>query len=492
MRLNLLSRYFVSALFSFTYSNLLSQITFNKTIDFANGNEFSSSVVVVEEGYVLTGNGWGYEAGNYFDEKFKYCKINEAGDVVWKRFLGDSMISIYSGNECIQTFDGNLVLSSGIQYNDDFDADVFLVKFVPETGDTLFFRIYETESFQFGEAVQQYSDGNLLINMYDEDYPTTLMKTNATGDIIWQEFFGVSNEGTSSIIKLIEDTLTLLTYFGSCEPLGFKWRTIDSSGNVLFEEFFEGECTAFGMKSIGGGIIGAAVDYPDNPYITYIYRANNVGEFLWKYYSSWDLDTLYDFGLQIFLHEELPNGDMIIAGQYATNPIGSYKGFVSKINAEGDPYWERAYTSNGDPYGENRILDVALTSDSGFILAGGAYSDIIEDTQNFWVLKLDSMGCLTPGCDTLDDAVFELPFNDEVVLFPNPAHDYFVLQSGEVFTEDIDVHILNTAGQILQKTKAAKGSSSLYIKTENYPPGFYFVKMIDAHKRVLVKKVVIE
>lgn len=46
-------------------NDLNGQVTFNKTIDFNEGDEGVISVVVLEDGYVLIGNGWGYEAGEY-------------------------------------------------------------------------------------------------------------------------------------------------------------------------------------------------------------------------------------------------------------------------------------------------------------------------------------------------------------------------------------------------------------------------------------------
>jgi hypothetical protein len=43
--------------------------------------------------------------------------------------------------------------------------------------------------------------------------------------------------------------------------------------------------------------------------------------------------------------------------------------------------------------------------------------------QDFWLMKLDSMGCLIPGCDTLTDVGMEpiLSQGTEVTVFPNPA-----------------------------------------------------------------------
>lgn len=485
-----LSRYLLPALLFF-YSYTRAQITFNKTINFWNGAEPATSVLELSDGYFLLGQGWGYEVGNYFDSKIKYAKIDFEGNVIYKRFIGEEGKRFYPGWKCIQTEDSSVVFSGSCFTIDESNSNVELFKIDPGSGDSILHKIYDSDNYQFGESLDEYSDGTLLINMYDEDYPTTLMRTTADGEIIWQHSYGVSNEGTGSRIKLINDTVTILTYFGSCVPLGFKWRQIDIDGVVHHEEFLEDECAYYGVRSAIDGFLGGAVDHPDNPYGSYIFKMNEEGDFLWKYYTSWDLDTLYDFGLQLFAFEELPNGDIVISGYYAANPLGAYRGFVSKINAEGDPYWERIYTSNGDPYDDNLINDVALTSDNGIILAGAANSYDASEAQNFWVLKLDSMGCLTPGCDTLDDAVFELPFNEEIVVFPNPANTYFVLQSGENFTENADVTIYSTNGEFMQKEEIQKGSNSLYVHSANLPVGMYIIKISDRQNRTVIKKLFI-
>lgn len=490
MRIKITVRYILSACL-FYYSHINAQITFNKTIDFANGDELGSSIVVVDGGYVITGNGWGYEAGNYFDEKLKYCKIDSSGNVIWKRFLGDSMISIYGGYECIQTFDGNLVLSAGIQYLDDFNADVFLLKFDPETGDTLFFRIYENESWQYANTVLEYTNGDLLMYSYDQNHYTCLKKTNFAGDSIWDVTIGAADEVAGEQISLFNDTLFLITFFDDCLPEGFTMREIDSSGSILTESFVSGDCITNGQKSLIGGIVGRGLNYPEVPFTSFIFRATADGDVLWEYNSEWDLDTLYDFGLQLGHFIELDNGNMFVTGYFAANPLGAYRGFVSKINADGEAYWERTYTSNGDNYDDNRLHDIALTPDGGIILAGAAYSNIYEEDQNFWVLKLDSMGCLTPGCDTLGDVVFELPFDEEIVLFPNPASDYFVIQSGENFTSDVTVEVMNLSGEFIQTHEIKKGSNSLIVNTGEIENGFYLVKIIDEFGRSETQKLIV-
>lgn len=487
-----MGRYLLPALLFLLALPTQAQVTFNKTIDFANGDDVASGVIELSDGYFVTGQGWGYEAGDYFDTKLKYTKIDLNGNVIYKRFIGDSAIWFYPGWGCIQTLDGNAVVAGGRVTLDDGDSDIQLIKFDPSTGDTIFHVIYENPGYSFAQSAQQFSDGSLLINAYDEDHPTTFLKTDINGNLTWQKSFGSVLESTSALFKLVDDSLTLVTSFGYCDPQGFTLRRIDSGGNVASEIFVENECPSTGWKSVLGGLLGLGADFPDNPFTTFVYRANYEGNILWKYSTSFDFDTLYDGQMDLGAIEELPNGDIIIGGYYASNPFGVYIAVVCKVNIEGEPYWERVYKSNDELYDDNIINALSLTSDGGFIMSGGAYSNDAEEDQNFWVLKLDSVGCLTPGCDSLDIPVMELPFNSEIAVYPNPANDFFVVQSGENFRDATEVQLLNTNGQLIQTANISKGANSVILHIEDVEAGFYIVKIIDQRNRVQVKKLMVE
>lgn len=476
----------------FLYSAAQSQITFNKTYDYQNGDESGSQVLVVEDGYIVTGNGYGYDIGNYYDQKFRYFKIDTEGHYVWKRSFGDTSYSFYSGNSCIRTLDNNVLISSGVVSEFPYNANMYILKFDPDTGDTILYKSFPSDIWQYAYSVEEFSDGTLLFNMYDHDHPFTFMKTNADGETIWKKTYGAVNEGTSSYFKMLHDTVTLLSCYNNCEEYpGFTWRDIDSSGTIIFNHYFDGICTAYGVRSSYGGILGIAPDFPFYPYASYVYRADTTGDFLWEYRSDWDVDTMYDFGFQFGPLEELENGDIILTGFYATNPLGSYRGFVAKINSEGDPYWERSYASHTDPYDDYFLTDIAPTADGGVILAGSGSNNHPEELRNIWVLKLDSMGCLTPGCDTLGLPVMEFPLNDEIILYPNPANSFFVLQSGNVVAEQTIVTLYTLTGEIVKRQVWDRGTSSLYIRINDLIPGVYVVEISSDNRTVTVQKVIV-
>lgn len=76
----------VLILFLFFTNQIQAQATFNKTIDFSNGDDVGFGIVKLNDGYILIGNGWGYEIGEYFDEKLNMQKLILKGICYGKGF----------------------------------------------------------------------------------------------------------------------------------------------------------------------------------------------------------------------------------------------------------------------------------------------------------------------------------------------------------------------------------------------------------------------
>jgi hypothetical protein len=328
-----------------------------------------------------------------------------------------------------QTIDNNIAFAGNLW--DDGESDVIIMKFNSNNGDTIFLKQYPSENYQTGFQVKEFSDGKLLILGEDaDDEGPFLIKTDENGNYLWDKHYGEGNELTTTSFELSEnDTFYLLNRNILCTPPGYYIRQLDSAGNVLSLTEYDNGCPTYAIPSQNGGFVGAGVYYPDQPFHSYIFKLNESGIFEWKYDTPWYIDTLYNDQLLIGPAEEMANGDLIVTGYFAGKPWGSYYGIVSKVNAEGEPYWERIYTSTSSTEWDNRLHEIVLTDDGGFAIAGAAYSEDLTEDQNFWLLKLDSMGCLIPGCDTIVTAIMELPFDKAgILVYPNPVTTEAIVQ----------------------------------------------------------------
>ncbi len=114
----------------------------------------------------------------------------------------------------------------------------------------------------------------------------------------------------------------------------------------------------------------------------YLVRVDSLGLVMWyKYYAGNNVDIFRSI-------KQLPDSGYIIAGySNSTGTHGGYDGWVMRTDKNGDSLWSKYIgTSDWDFF-----YDVATTSDSGFILAGGTYGAGMGEEDMYFV-KLDSLG----------------------------------------------------------------------------------------------------
>lgn len=495
-------RLLLSLIILFIINTLNGQITFNKTIDFNEGDEGVISLVVLEDGYVLIGNGWGYEAGEYFDEKLKFTKIDLEGNVVWQNVLGDSGVSYYCENQAaILTQDGNVLFSGPRQTL--VESEMYLLKIDPSTGDTIFLKTYGFDDHIYGLQVKEFSNGNLLYSGWDsnDEYGFHFVKLNSEGEVIWIKRYGTNNElnptnfsisSNDSVYVINSDNITL--------PEGYHYRILDSAGIITTSSTFHTDYLFYGLKSNDGGMFGPGAYFPNPPNQSFVFKTDKNGEVVWKYESQIDIDTLIHQELYPGLAKELPSGDFVVMGYFASNTGARYVGIVSKINSEGIPYWERYYTATEDFF-DDRINDLALTPDGGFIGVGAGFSEIPSEDQNFWVIKFDSLGCLISGCDTLDIGIMDLKPNfSDVLIFPNPVHNEAIIQlSGLNDVTEMELAISDLTGRTILRQSVPQsqlqhsGEAIRFgFSRKDLLSGIYLLSIYSEQQLITTKKIIIQ
>jgi hypothetical protein len=72
-----------------------------------------------------------------------------------------------------------------------------------------------------------------------------------------------------------------------------------------------------------------------------------------------------------------------------------------------------------EPLSVNWLYDIEPTPDGGFA-AVGTMAFSIDNTQDTWVLKVDSFGCLKKGCEVTSVPQINQPIA-QLKIYPNPA-----------------------------------------------------------------------
>lgn len=460
--------------FVFIKSYLQSQVTFNKTVDFEHGDETAFSIVPVPNGYIIAGHGYGYESEDFYEVKLKFANIDTAGNVLWQKVFVDSGFNLYCEVQSgVYLSDGSVVF--GGHRLTDSTSEIIVIKLNPVTGDTIFYKTFSFDDWIYGLQVRQLSTGELIMLAFDSNALNgyLLLKMKINGELIWSKTYGGSSEVSPSDFEIdTDDHIWLINKYLYCSPPGSLIREIDSAGIVLALTFVPDYCLFAGIKTHDGGFYGPGGYYPIPPYQQFTYRMDSLGNVLWVYESLIDFDTLASGELYTGTSKELANGDLINVGYYGTN-TGQYISIVSKVDLFGNPIWERYYTAVEENYSD-RFTELALTPDNGILIIGAGQPEDIIESQNFWILKLDSMGCLYPGCDTLGNAITSLlPNNQNLQIYPNPIVQEATVQlqyNPPLEIKDLYFKIMDITGRLVESQSVSDvldNGSTLRFKVRN-------------------------
>ncbi len=166
------------------------------------------------------------------------------------------------------------------------------------------------------------------------------------------------------------------------------------------------------------------------------------------------------------------------------------------INQDRNVAWERAYvdTTYGGTF--TGMVQIRHTRDGGFI-AVGALSNTMTGVfeTHVWLLKLDSMGCLTPGCDEVNIITniepVAFPSGLHLHLYPNPTTTEVNLSlPPEAPDHDLVASLLSSSGQVLRQQ--AYLHPSIRFDPSGLPPGMYYVTVHRKGSLVGVEKLVVK
>lgn len=117
-----------------------------------------------------------------------------------------------------------------------------------------------------------------------------------------------------------------------------------------------------------------------------IAKINSQGDTLWV--KQYDLSIGVDNALSVV---ELANGNFLLAGSLHDTATVTAKGYLMLVNGQGDSLWIKQYGTSSGINGD-RAVTLALTPDSGFVVAGFTIIGPSFNTSDAWVFKTDSLG----------------------------------------------------------------------------------------------------
>jgi hypothetical protein len=219
-----------------------------------------------------------------------------------------------------------------------------------------------------------------------------------------------------------------------------------------------------------------------------------------SFHMEWEIsvDTFSFFnGLKGL--SQLPDNSFLLYGIsyhiFDTIPLGSICPWVAKISSSGDSLWTRhivhsIHTRTG------RLFGGKGTNDGGILMVGKINEYNVNSglrNNGAWWVKLDSMGCLVPGCHLNTGIHQPEDFRLDFSLYPNPVKDQLFVHIQNPDRHQLTIQILNASGQILQADKLLTFADLTQgFSVESLAAGIYFVRLFSEDGHSQMKKFVIE
>lgn len=346
------------------------------------------------------------------------------------------------GRQAKQTPDGGYVLCGETSTTGVLDA--FLLKTDPD-GELEWVRTFGSENFREGFAtVEALEDGGFWLGggkqSSQNNYDPWVVRTDETGTILWQNTYGtLGSDPTNAHL------------------------TLGTTGNGLIAT-----CWNVAPNDISR-IAVLALD-PD-------------GSVQWQRLYGPQRNTA------LFVVQEVsPDLDLIACG-YAY--LGSQlKGILLRTTATGDSLWMREY----DYYdaevtnGKGAFYDVQPTPDGGFIAVGVALAVAGQYTQDVWVVKTDSMGCIEPGCHLITGVESQITNLKEALrVWPNPVARGGAVQVSVELPASfkplgaLRLSVVSSDGRLMHEQSLPDHSSTYHLNA-NLSAGIYHIHLSDASR----------
>ncbi len=465
-------------LFFFIPFVILGQSGFSKTYDFDSGASFHNiitkedTLIIVGTTKDLTTNQWGA----------LFVKMDTLGNILDYKLHLDTMAGQYVfniGYSFITTSDGGYLMTGAL-----FNRDSYFLLKMDINGDLLYFKEYpHPDNIWTSQPKKliEVNEGYLIIGdkqLSNGMSSIFVKKVNLEGNIIWEEFYGETNNSHSlgSVWMEHENSFVIGCSRGAGPPpvpspvnCAQNWIfAIDSLGDVQWEwvgEPCEGDAV-IGLQRTdeGGWIYGTrqfqAFDLSNWGTAPKIVKRDNDFNLIWERKvaeSYWYDNRIVDL-------KRSPSGDWIGVGSWVLpepyNPtmlddFFYLPGCLNKVSDQGDSLWIRCDTiTTLDNPTEFHRLASSIILPSGSVIAVGRFKEEIlggPDKSWAWVIKTDKDGCIEELCTMTSTQNLEMQFLKNIQLFPNPVIDQLTIEIDQA--EPIIVthlEIFDTHGKLIQ------------------------------------------
>lgn len=361
-----------------------------------------------------------------------------------------------------------------------------------------------------GRTGKQTPDGGYVITGESSASGTSLdgflLKVDSLGSLEWVQTYGLPNR--TEYLTTVDLAPGNGYYLGGQLDAGGgnydPWLIrVDSLGMEDWQETYGTAHNDFPNAHVTSTADGATVFATsftlnvDEDQVLALVKVDPDGTTLWN--------KTYDgaqFNNALFAVKEVsPGGDLIAVGQSSLpDPMN---GVLLRTTAQGDSLWLRYYHYADSVWtlGKGTLRDVMPTPDGGFIAVGTAYpsSNNPNDPpiygQDTWVVKVDSMGCLEPGCHLITGLQSQVTtWRGALTVAPNPASGVARLawELPEGLDGSCQLSVVSAAGHLVGTVPVTLAEKSCTLDVSGYPAGVYHVHLVVDGRWVSGGRMVVE
>ncbi len=380
-------------------------IVWSKTYGGVDGDYAMSVQQTKDGGYIVGGYTASYGAG---DLDAWLIKTDSEGNELWSKTYGGEFAD---GALCvIETNDGGYAIAGYAEYSQG-NFELWIIK-TYENGTEVWSKRYRKGNRVFGNCIIETEYGYVVVAKASGD--VWLVGTDENGEMVWNNTFGGAGGDTGDAV--IQDdygdyVIVGTTYsFGEGDPDIWLIKT-NETGEELWNKTFGGAGHDTGgdiIQTYDGGfaITGSLTPYTGGWRDVCLIKTDKYGNETWtNLYGGDDLD----YGKSLI---QTIDGDYLIAGiTHSYGPKG-FNAWMIKADENGSELWNVSLGGWSDDHGNS----VTQSNDGGFIIAGkyrrfGSFDDA-------WLIKIGHRPIVT-----IDKPINGLYFMDFLIrpyLFRSP------------------------------------------------------------------------